>query len=388
MTEKELPRNILNILQEVSKGGASLHEPSFNGNELKYISECIASSYVSSNGEFLEKFSSSLEDFTGSKYVSLVVNGTSALHIALLLAGVKEDDEVLIPTFTFVATANAVNYCNAIPHFVDIQESDLGFDIEKLRRYLKLITTNIKGACINKHTKRKIKALVPMHTFGHPSDMVNIKSLCDEFSLELVEDAAESLGSFYGEQHTGTFGKLGVLSFNGNKIITTGGGGAILTNCEETHDRVRHITTTSKIKHSWEYKHDTVGYNYRMPNLNAALGCGQLEQLPSFLASKRRLFNTYMQLFEELKGVSLFSEPTNTRSNYWLQTLIFEEKSSHLLESVLKVTNDAGFYTRPAWNLLHKMKPYSKCPSMDLSNSISLRKRVLNIPSSPFLIQA
>jgi aminotransferase in exopolysaccharide biosynthesis len=385
MTKNNLSQDILEVLKEVAKTSTSLHEPFFDGNEKKFLIDCIDSTYVSSNGEYLEKFADALVDFTGAKYVSLVVNGTSALHMALKIGGVNEGDEVLIPSFTFVATANAVSYCNAIPHFIDINESDLGIDVFKLRHYL-IENTHIKsGICINKHTDRVIKAIVPMHTFGHPSDLLNIQSICEEFSLVMIEDAAESLGSFYDEKHTGTFGKLGVISFNGNKIITTGGGGAILTNCEDTHSKIRHITTTSKIKHEWEYHHDIIGYNYRMPNLNASLGCAQIEQLPNFLNSKRELFNLYLDKFKEIRGVSLFKEPKKTKSNYWLQTLVLDKNSPDQLEDILRVTNHAGFQTRPAWNLLNYMKPFSKNPSMDLTNSISLRNRVINIPSSAFL---
>jgi aminotransferase in exopolysaccharide biosynthesis len=268
----------------------ALHEPYFEGNELEYLKECIDSTYVSSIGKFVDRFEYELANFTGAKYAVSTVNGTSALQIALLLAGVQNGDEVLMPALTFVATANAAVYCNANPHFVDSEESTFGIDAGKLNEYL-LANSELKaGLCVNKNTGRIIRALVPMHAFGHPSNLSDLVQVARDFRLVLVEDAAESLGSYYKGQHTGTFGLLGTLSFNGNKTITTGGGGAVLTNSAELAKQAKHLTTTAKISHEWEYRHDQVGYNYRMPNLNAALGCAQIEQLPNKLAVKRKLF--------------------------------------------------------------------------------------------------
>ena len=264
-------------------------------------------------------------------------------------------------------------------------EKDLGIDASKLRDYANKNFDLENGTCVNKLTRRTVKAIVPMHTFGHPSDLEEIAILSRELNLKLIEDAAESLGSFYKNKHTGTYGDMGILSFNGNKTITTGGGGAILTDNEELALKIRHLTTTAKLSHSWEYQHDQIGYNYRMPNLNAALGCAQLEQLPNFLESKRALFHIYEDVFKDIDGINLYHEPKESISNYWLQALVLDEEEKHQLNYILKITNDLGIQTRPAWNLLNEMDAYQDCPSMELSQSISLRERLLNIPSSPFL---
>ena len=306
----------------------ALHEPSFQGNEWLYLKECLDSTYVSSVGKFVDRFEDELAKCTGAKYAISVVNGTAALQIALKLAGVQPGDEVLIPALTFVATANAVSYCDAIPHFADSEERTLGIDSSKLREYLEGNSSQHSGQCINNFTGCVIRALVPMHTFGHPSDIEGLLSIARDFNLVLVEDAAESLGSFYNGQHTGTFGLFGALSFNGNKTITTGGGGAILTNSESLARHAKHLTTTAKLPHAWEFRHDEIGYNYRMPNINAALGCAQLEQLPAKLAAKRELFSRYHAAFAGIKGVTLFKEPQNCQSNYWLQTLLLDEYTS------------------------------------------------------------
>lgn len=287
------------IRSVVGSGPKALHEPTFSGNEWEYLKECLDSTFVSSVGKFVDRFEYDLAQYTNAKYVVATVNGTAALHIALKLAGVIQGDEVLIPALTFVATANAVAYCNATPHFVDSEESTLGIDVGKLRRYLLDHTTIIAGQCVNTISGRIIRAVVPMHTFGHPVDMDGLIDLASEFKLSVVEDAAESLGSTFKGKHTGTLGRLGALSFNGNKTITTGGGGAILTNDPELARRAKHLTTTAKLTHAWEYRHDEVGYNYRMPNINAALGCAQLEQLPQLLKSKRDLFSRFQSSFQK-----------------------------------------------------------------------------------------
>jgi aminotransferase in exopolysaccharide biosynthesis len=315
------------------------------------------------------------------------VNGTAALHIALKLAGVMQDDEVLIPALTFVATANAVMYCNALPHFFDSDESTLGVDVAKLRKYLHSNTKILDGNCVNTLSGRIIRAVVPMHTFGHPVDLDGLIDLASEFNLVVVEDAAESLGSTYKGKHTGTLGKLGVLSFNGNKTITTGGGGAILINDPELARQAKHLTTTAKLPHAWEYRHDEVGYNYRMPNINAALGCSQLEQLPQLLYSKRALFFRYQDAFNEVDGVQLKSEPNGCSSNYWLQTIILSVDNSAYRDAVLAATNKAGYMTRPAWVLMDELTQFSNMPSMDLDGARSLYERVINIPSSAYLGQ-
>ena len=370
----------------VGEGRVALHEPTFEGNEWLYLKECLDSTYVSSVGKFVDRFEDDLAKYTGAKYAISVVNGTAALQIALKLAGVTAGDEVLIPALTFVATANAVTYCNATPHFVDSEERTLGIDAAKLNEYLIRNTSQQSGQCINKNTGNVIRALVPMHTFGHPSDIENLLSVSQDFNIALVEDAAESLGSYYKGQHTGTFGLLGTLSFNGNKTITTGGGGAILTNNPDLARHAKHLTTTAKLPHAWEFIHDEIGYNYRMPNINAALGCAQLEQLPGKLESKRNLFKKYRDEFAKVQGVKIFSEPKNCYSNYWLQTLLLDEKQAENRDLVLEATNSAGLMTRPAWVLLNELTPFKDFPSADLTTSQSLSRRIINIPSSPSLM--
>lgn len=360
----------------------SLHEPSFTGNEWLYLKECLDTTFVSSVGKFVDRFEADLAEYTGAKYAVAVVNGTAALHIALKLAGVKAGDEVLIPALTFVATANAVTYCGATPHFVDSEQRTLGVDVEKLRDYLMSQTEQRAGQCVNKNTGKVIRALVPMHTFGHPSDLNGLLAVSRDFNLVLVEDAAESLGSYYHGQHTGTFGQLGTLSFNGNKTITTGGGGAILTNDEALARRAKHLTTTAKQPHAWYFNHDEIGYNYRLPNLNAALGCAQLEKLPEKLAQKRTLFKRYQASFSSVEGIALMVEPEHCRSNYWLQTLVLAVEHADQLDELLQATNSVGVMTRPAWTLMHELTHFKDCPRMDLSWANSLSQRLINIPSS------
>ena len=373
------------IIEVVGPGPVALHEPRFDGNEWLYLKECLDSNYVSSVGKFVDQFEQSLANYTGAKYAISVVNGTAALQIALKLAGVNSGEEVLSPALTFVATANAISYLGAIPHFVDSEERSLGIDVFKLREYLSTNTEEQSGLCVNKSTKRVIRALVPMHTFGHPSDLEQLLSIARDFNLALVEDAAESLGSFYKGQHTGTFGLLGSLSFNGNKIITTGGGGAILTNDEALARRAKHLTTTAKISHKWEFDHDEIGYNYRMPNINAALGCAQIEKLPDKLNSKRELFKRYKEEFKQISGASIFEESSNSQSNYWLQTLLLEDDSLRLRDSVLDASNKAGIMIRPSWKLISNIAPYRDSPAMSLEGANSLYRRAINLPSSPTL---
>lgn len=366
----------------------ALHEPSFVGNEWRYLKDCLDSTFVSSVGQYVDRFESDLAAFTGAKHAIAVVNGTAALHIALKLAGVQANEEVLVPAITFVATANAVAYCGAIPHFVDSDSVSIGMDAEKLRAYLKRTTDNRTGRCINVSSGRVIRAMVPMHTFGHPVNLDELLAVASDFNIALVEDAAESLGSYYHGRHTGTFGLLGTLSFNGNKTITTGGGGAILTNDAALARHAKHLTTTAKLPHAWEYCHDEIGYNYRLPNLNAALGCAQLEQLPSMLTAKRALFQRYQSAFAPVQGVTLMSEPAQCQSNYWLQTLLLDDDRADQRDQVLAATNAAGYMTRPVWKLMHELAPFKECPRMDLNMAQSLSQRLINIPSSASLISA
>jgi perosamine synthetase len=382
-----LPHQIVSAIHSVvGAGPVGLHEPTFAGNEWLYVKECLDSTFVSSVGKFVDRFEDDLATYTGAKHAVAVVNGTAALHVSLLLAGVKANEEVLLPALTFIATANAISYCGAMPHFVDSEASTLGVDATRLLDYLTRLTEQRAGQCINRATGQVIRALVPMHTFGHPVDMDALLAIAYDFNIALVEDAAESLGSYYHGQHTGTFGLLGTLSFNGNKTITSGGGGAILTNDAALARHAKHLTTTAKLAHAWEYRHDEIGYNYRLPNLNAALGCAQLEQLPSMLASKRELSTRYQTAFSKVAGIKLMAEPSQCQSNYWLQTLLLNADHAEQRDAVLKATNDAGFMTRPAWILMHELTPFKNCPRMELAVAQSLTHRLINIPSSSSLL--
>ncbi|WP_397441989.1 LegC family aminotransferase [Polaromonas sp. UC242_47] len=391
MNRMDTPRNLAQeivraISSVVGAGPLALHEPRFRGNEWIYLKECLDSTFVSSVGKFVDRFEDDLAAFTGAKRAIAVVNGTAALHVSLLLAGVTAGDEVLLPALTFIATANAVAYCQATPHFVDSEERSLGMDAHALRDHLSSTTELRGGHCINLSTGRVIRAMVPMHTFGHPLDIEALLAVAHDFHIQLIEDAAESLGSTVGGRHTGTFGLMGTLSFNGNKTITTGGGGAILTNDLELGKRAKHITTTAKLPHRWNFVHDEVGYNYRLPNLNAALGCAQLEQLPGFLADKRRLFERYQSAFADIEGVRLVVEPVGRHSNYWLQTLLLDESFADQRDAVLTATNDAGLMTRPVWALMNRLSMFSSAPKAPLPMVESLERRLINIPSSSGLV--
>lgn len=363
----------------------ALHEPSFGGNETRYVTDCISSGWVSSVGRFVDEFERRLSDVTGARRAVAVVNGTAALHAALLLVGVNPGDEVLVPALTFVATANAVAYCGAIPHFVDSEAATLGLDPRKLEAYLKERTTSHGGTCVNRSTNRRIAAVVPMHTFGHPVDLDSLDEVCARFDVPIVEDAAEALGSRYRGRHVGTRGRLSILSFNGNKIVTTGGGGAILTNDETLGRRAKHLTTTARRPHPWLYEHDEIGYNYRMPNLNAALGCAQLEQLDVFVERKRALAAAYQRAFAGVAGVRVFREPEFARSNYWLNALLLDPMNAADRDGILRAAHEAGILARPAWTLLHRLAIYADCPRMDLGCAEDLERRLINIPSSAAL---
>ncbi len=372
----------------VGPGPVALHEPRFAGNEWAYVKECLDSTYVSSVGKFVDRFEAELAAFTGAKHAVAVVNGTAALHVALRLAGVRHGDEVLVPTLTFVATASAVTYCGASPHFVDSEERTLGLNPIALREYLRR-AAEIRGKqCVNRQTGNVIRALVPMHTFGHPVDVEGVMALARDFHLAVIEDAAESLGSSVDGRHTGTFGLMGTLSFNGNKTVTTGGGGAILTNDKELAQRAKHLTTTAKVPHRWEYLHDDIGYNYRLPNINAALGCAQLEQLPGFIEAKRRLFSRYRAAFADVPQVRIFAEPNGCRSNYWLQTLLLDRSVAGERNEILTSANNAQLMTRPTWTLMHRLTPYRAFPKMELPIAECLEQRLINLPSSPALADA
>lgn len=368
------------------KGPVALHEPEFVGNEQDYVSECIASGWVSSVGKYVDRFEADLAEYSGVERAIAVVNGTAALHICLQLVGVRPGDEVLVPALTFIATANAISYSGATPHFVDSERSTLGVDSAKLDAHLNdiaVVTDN--GICLNKNTGAVIRALMPMHVFGHPVDIDALSSLCEKWRIQLVEDAAESLGSTYKGKHTGGFGRLAGMSFNGNKVVTTGGGGAILTNDRALADRAKHLTTTARVPHKWSFIHDEIGYNYRMPNINAALGCAQLERLPEILRRKQVLAERYIEAFSTVDTASIVKEPDYSKSNYWLMAVMLKKPDMALRDATLEALNAAGFMARPLWTLLHKLPMYAGCPRADLSTAVALEASVINLPSSAFL---
>ena len=374
---------IISFIKELygNKDFVPLHEPRFVGNEKAYVDRCIESTFVSSVGEFVTRFEQDIANYTGSKYAVATSNGTSALHLSLLLAGVQPDTEVLTQPLTFIATINAIRYCGAHPVFLDIDKDTLGLSPEKLEHFLRTQThQKADGTIINKNTQRKITACVPMHTFGHPCRIDEIVQVCNEFGLPVVEDAAESMGSYYKDRHTGTFALLGVLSFNGNKIITTGGGGMILTYDEALARKAKHLSTQAKVPHPWEYVHDAVGFNYRMPNLNAALGCAQLETLDRFLESKREIALQYRSFFKDFSQLRFVEEPLQARSNYWLNAIIFEKKEDR--DKFLELSNQTGVQTRPAWRLINELEMYREAFSADLTNAQNIAPRLVNLPSS------
>jgi aminotransferase in exopolysaccharide biosynthesis len=381
---EEKTQQIIDFIRDTfnkKEGMIYLHEPTFSGNEKKYLNETIDSTFVSSVGKFVNRFEEDFAKYTGSKYAIACVNGTNALHISLLVSDVTKDDEVLTQALTFIATANAISYCNASPVFIDVDLDNLGMSPSSLSDFLvKNAEKREDGFTYNKTTGKRIKACVPMHTFGIPLRIDEISNICNEWNISLIEDSAESLGSYYKDKHTGRFGKIGVFSFNGNKTITCGGGGALITDSEELAKKIKHLTTQAKLPHPWKFTHDQIGYNYRMPNLNAALACAQLEQLDHFLDNKRELSNLYKDFFETIEDVNYISENSNSKSNYWLNAILFKDKDAQ--EKFLKETNEAGIMTRPLWDLMSSLPMFKDCQNDGLINSIFLADRVVNIPSS------
>lgn len=357
-----------------------LHAPVFQGNEKKYLIDCIDSTYVSYVGKYATKFEEMVAAYIGVKHAVAMVNGTAALQIALQLAGVMRNDEVLTQALTFVATANAIVHAGGKPVFIDSELKNLGMDPGKLDDFLKKYAElKANGQLINKLTGNRIAACVPVHIFGHPARIEEIVQICQKWQIPVVEDAAESISSTYKSLHMGTFGIMGVLSFNGNKIITTGGGGMIVTNDPELARRAKHITTTAKVPHPWEFYHDEVGYNYRLPNVNAAIGCAQMEQIDNFIDCKRELAERYAAFFIKI-GVSFFTEQPDCQCNYWLNTIVLENRDERDL--FLKYTNENNVMTRPAWTLMNKLPMYKKCLSTSLDKAQWLEDRLVNIPSS------
>ena len=376
--------NVINFIQKTykTKYFIPLHEPKFIGNEKKYLNECIDSTFVSSVGKYVDRFEKKIANYTGTKYAIATSNGTSALHISLILANVEQNDEVITQPLTFVATCNAISYCGAKPLFVDVDRETMGLSPIALKEFLENNTTVKNQRCINNSTGRVIKACVPMHTFGQPCRIDKIKDICHQYHIVLIEDAAESLGSFYKNRHTGAFGKMGVISFNGNKIITAGGGGCIITDDEDLAKKAKHLTTTAKVPHKWEYEHDMIGYNYRMPNLNAALLVSQLENLDNFIDKKRKLADMYREFFEGV-DFEFFKESLESRSNYWLNAIILNDKQQR--DIFLNESNTQGVMTRPIWTLMNKLPMFKAAQCGDLTNSEWLEDRVVNIPSSVIL---
>lgn len=357
-----------------------LHAPLFTGNEKRYLNETIDSTFVSSVGAFVDQFENSVAQFTGAKHAIATVNGTAALHMALHLAGVEEETEVITQSLTFVATCNAIRYCQAVPVFVDVDQTTLGLSPSSLQAFLdESCEMRDDRKCWNKQTNRQVSACLPMHTFGFPVDLDKIKHICDQYNIALVEDAAESLGSYYKEKHTGLTGTTSAISFNGNKIITTGGGGMILTNDDELAAHAKHLTTTAKTPHQWDFVHDEIGYNYRLPNLNAALGVAQMESLPGYIQSKREVAQAYQQWGNE-HGIQFLSEPENSRSNYWLNAMLADNREER--DQLLMQTNKAGVMTRPSWVPMHRLEINSNSPTMPLPNTENIHDRLISVPSS------
>ena len=357
----------------------SLHPPCFIGNEKKYLDECIDTTFVSSVGAFVDRFEKEIGAYTGTGRAVVCVSGTNALHMSLMLAGVEREDEVLTQPLTFIATCNALSYIGAKPVFIDVDLDTLGMSPKATEAWLRKNAEIRGGECFNKHSGRRVKACVPMHTFGHPIHLDEMVAVCKEWNIALVEDAAESIGSLYKGKHTGTFGQIGALSFNGNKTITTGGGGMMLFQDPELGAFAKHITTQAKVPHRWEFVHDHIGYNYRMPNINAALGCAQLENLDRFVEDKRNTAKEYASFFQGVDGITFFEEPRDCRSNYWLNVVILKDKQAQ--QEFLEETNDAGIQTRPIWELMPRLNMFKDCETDGIKNAIWLGDRIVNIPS-------
>ena len=375
-------QNLVKFIQETYNTNEfiPLHEPRFIGNEKKYLNDCIDSTFVSSVGKYVDLFEKKIANYVGSKYAIATVNGTSALHISLLLVDVKENDEVITQPLTFIATCNAIRYCNANPIFIDVDLDTMGMSPIALRNFLEQNCQIIDNKCVNKTTNKTIKACVPMHTFGHPCKIDEIANICEKWNISLVEDSAESLGSLYKNKHTGTYGKIGAFSFNGNKIITSGGGGVIVTDDDNLAKKAKHLTTTAKVPHKYQYKHDEIGFNYRMPNLNAALLVAQLEQLNNFVNSKRDLALKYENFFNSENNITFNKEPKDSRSNYWLQAVLLKDIKER--NNFLEFTNNHGIMTRPIWTLMSELDIFKDYQCGVLTNSKYLEERIVNISSS------
>jgi perosamine synthetase len=364
---------------------AALHEPSFTGSEREYLADCIETGWVSYGGAYVGKFEAALAQACGVDQAIALTSGTVALQVALTVGGVNADEEVLMPSLTFVASANAVSHAGAVPHFVDVDEATLGIDPAALRIHLQGAAERRNDGLYNTNTGRKISALMPVHIFGHPADMDGLSAIAREYDLLLFEDATEALGSRYKGKPCGSLARVAALSFNGNKVVTTGGGGAVLTNDAALGQRVRHLTTTAKKPHRWAFDHDEIAWNFRLPNVNAALGLAQMERLGAALSAKRQLWQRYAEVFADMEGARIFSDAGFAESNHWLVALLLDRGNEAMLEPILTATNDAGLMTRPAWIPMHRLRMYSGSPRAALPTTESLAQRIINLPSSPFL---
>lgn len=373
------------ICRVIKKKSAELHEPYFDHNEIKYLNETIKKKFVSRKGNFVDRFVKKIKILTKSKHVILTSSGSAALHLALVAIRIEKNDEVLMPSLNYIASANAALYCGAIPHFLEVDKDTLGVDPIKLENYLKRVCIIKKNRCFNKKTKRIVKALICLHTFGYPAKILEIKKICAKFNLKLIEDSAEALGSYYKKKHLGTFGDVGVLSFNGNKIITTGAGGAILTNDLKLAKKIEHLSKIAKKKHHYKLDYDFLGYNYSMANVNAALGIAQIEKINFFLKNKKNLHKRYSEQVKKIDFLKIFTDNGMNNSNHWLITLILNKPNKSLLKKIFEYTNKKKIATRPAFKLLHKINYLKKYPRMNLESSIDLENRIITIPSSAFL---
>jgi perosamine synthetase len=385
---EHLSRNILKNLKLIlGQKKFGLHEPDLDNKDFKHIKKCFYSGMISTAGEYVIKFEKKIKEIVNSRYVVSVSNGTVGLFISLKSIGIKKNEEILLPAVSFVATANAVAQCDAIPHFVDIENRTNGIDAVKLEKYLLRNTFKRNGYCFNKKTNRRIRAIIPVHVFGHPCEIEKIIKLSKKFNITVIEDAAEAIGSYYKKKHVGNFGELGVLSFNGNKIATSGGGGAIITNNKKLYNKIKHLTTTAKVSHPWRYIHDEVGYNHRLPAINAALGYSQLLKLNYFIKKKTKLFHIYNNEFKKIKSLKIMSSPKNCKSNYWLQTLVLCDEEKKLKNQIIKDCHSSGIKVRPLWDLISTFKMYKNCPKMNLDNSKKAYDTIINLPSSSFIVK-
>ena len=383
---KKILELIVKPLKKISSRKMYIHEPDVRSSDIRNLKICIKERNVSASGNFVKKFEDGIAKITKSKYVVSTNSGTSALHIACLLSDIKRNDEVLLPAFTFVASAHAIIYCDAIPHFIDIEENHFGIDFKKLRNYLKINSFNKNKKTFNKKTKRQIKAIMAVHPLGYPLDCDELRKISKEFNITIIEDAADSLGSYFKGKHTGTFGKFGVLSFNGNKILTTGAGGAILTSEKKMAEKARKLVQTSKVSHAYKMIHDEVGYNYRLSNINAAIGLSQIKRFKQTLKSKRKIYNFYNKVYKNNELFDLVKESKNKKFNYWLQTIIIKKKYKTQINTILKELIKNKIMARQGWELMTNLKHLKKYPKMKMTTAENIQPRIINLPSSTFIL--